>query len=408
MGLFKALPTAPVDPILGTALAFQADTDPQKVNLGIGAYRTEEGLPYVLPVVKAAEQEIVSKMGSTIDKEYSTIDGPPELKTATQKLVFGDSEEVVTSGRIASVQSLSGTGSLRVAAEFIKIFMKPPAHEIWISTPTWGNHPTIFQAAGLTVHEYPYYKAQTKGFDLEGMLAALRKTQPGSVVLLHGCAHNPTGVDPSEDQWRAIASLMQDRNLIPLIDLAYQGYASGCLDKDAFSVRLFVSMGFEVFLSQSFAKNLGMYGERIGMLHVVCVNSAQAKAVLSQLKMVIRPMYSSPPIHGAHIVNTILSDPVKLEQWKRELTEMASRISEVRKLLRKGLEDKKTPGTWQHITDQIGMFSFTGLNPEQCERLISKHHIYLLKTGRISLAGLNKGNIKYMVESVNEVVRSTP
>jgi len=409
MGLFSGLTMAPTDPILGTSLAFQADTDPRKVNLGVGAYRTEDGKPYVLNVVLETEAEILKETGTTINKEYSTIDGPADLKTLTQKLAFGDDSEAVALGRIASVQGLSGTGSLRVCAEFTKTFLSPEADEIWISKPTWGNHIAIFQVAGLIVKEYPYYEAETRGFDFEGMLKALKEdAKPGSMVLLHACAHNPTGVDPTEEQWKAIAAVMQEKKLIPLMDSAYQGYASGSLDTDAFATRLFANMGFEMFMCQSFAKNLGLYGERIGMLHVVCNSADEAKVVLSQLKMVVRPMYSSPPIHGALLVKKILGDPAKLAAWKKELSGMADRILEVRSLLRTGLEAKGTPGTWNHITDQIGMFSFTGLTPTQCERLISEHHIYLLKSGRISLAGLNKANIPYMIDCVDEVVRASP
>mmetsp|Transcript_16492 Transcript_16492/g.30368 ORF Transcript_16492/g.30368 Transcript_16492/m.30368 type:complete len:260 (-) Transcript_16492:407-1186(-) len=254
---------------------------------------------------------------------------------------------------------------------------------------------------------YPYWHAATKSIDIKGMLSALRGATMGSVVLLHACAHNPTGVDPTEEQWHEIAGVCKERQLLPLMDSAYQGYASGNLDKDAFAIRLFEKLGFEFFLCQSFAKNLGLYGERIGMLHVLCGTADDAKRVLSQLKLVIRPMYSNPPKHGAHLVAKVLGNPARFDQWKAELKAMADRILEVRAMLRKGLEDKGTPGTWNHITDQIGMFSFTGLTTAQCERLIKEHHIYLLKSGRISLAGLNRNNVQYMVDSVDEVVRFT-
>merc|ERR1719277_972027 len=253
---------------------------------------------------------------------------------------------------------------------------------IWISDPTWGNHPTIFKKAGLDVKTYPYYDPASKGFNFEGMMKALKEqASEGAMVLLHACAHNPTGVDPTEEQWKQIAKVMKERRLVPLMDSAYQGYASGSLDKDAFAVRLFVSMGFEMYMCQSFAKNLGLYGERIGMLHVVCNTASQAKAVLSNLKLVVRPMYSSPPRHGAELVTRILSNPQHFEAWKRELKAMADRILEMRGLLRRGLEEKGTPGKWAHITDQIGMFSFTGLTVRQCESLMHQHHIYLLMTG---------------------------
>jgi len=408
-GLFDHIATAPPDPILGTSIAYGADTDPRKINLGIGAYRDEAGKPYVLECVRKAEEALLADTGTTVNKEYSTIDGPPSLKTLTQRLIFGDDCAAIAEGRIASVQGLSGTGSLRVTAEFIKSFMGPESHEIWVSNPTWGNHNTIFAKAGLAVKTYPYYKPETRGFDFEGMLKALKEDAPeGAHILLHACAHNPTGVDPTEDQWKEIAAVMKQRKLVPLMDSAYQGYASGSLDKDAFAVRLFMSMGFEMYMCQSFAKNLGLYGERIGMLHVVCDSVDAANAVLSQLKMVVRPMYSSPPVHGALLVQRILGDQASLEAWKTELKEMADRILEVRSLLRKGLEEKGTPGAWNHITDQIGMFSYTGLTEKQCERLISEHHIYLLKSGRISLAGLNKANMQYMVDCVDEVVRACP
>jgi len=406
--LFEDIKEAPIDPILGTTQLYNADTSPQKINLGVGAYRTEDGKPFVLKVVQDAEKDLLADMiNSKVNKEYSTIDGPADLKKTTQELLFGAGCEAVTSGRIASVQALSGTGALRVAAEFVMTHMA--AHtkkEIWVSDPTWGNHNTIFEHAGLTVKSYPYWAPATKSLNIDGMLKALESASPGALVLLHACAHNPTGVDPTEAQWEEIVEVMTRRKLTPLMDSAYQGYASGSLEKDAYSIRLFLSRGFEFFMCQSFAKNLGLYGERIGMLHVICSTAPQAKAVLSQLKLVIRPMYSSPPKHGAELVIKILGSPARYAQWKVELEEMANRILEVRSMLRKGLETKGTPGTWNHITDQIGMFSFTGLTKAQCERLIDKHHIYLLKSGRISLAGLNKGNIPYMVDCIDEVVRN--
>lgn len=405
MSLFEHIPEAPVDPILGTSLAYTADTDPRKVNLGVGAYRTEEGKPLVLGVVREAEEELLKELGTTVNKEYNTIDGPQELKTLTQKLVFGDCD-AIKENRIASVQALSGTGALRVASEFIKWHMAPTMHEIWVSDPTWGNHNAIFARAGLTVKLYPYYKADTKSLDFDGMIEALKGATDGAVVLLHACAHNPTGVDPSEDQWRQIIEVMKAKKLFPLMDSAYQGYASGSLDKDAFAIRLFLSEGFELMMCQSFAKNLGLYGERIGMLHAVCGSAAAAKAVLSQMKLVIRPMYSSPPKHGAELVMKVLGSEARFQAWKEELANMANRILEVRSLLREGLEKKGTPGTWNHITDQIGMFSFTGLTPPMCEVLTEKHHIYLLKSGRISLAGLNKGNIQYVVDAIDDAVRA--
>jgi len=405
--LFAHVEEAPPDPILGTALAYKADTDSRKVNLGIGAYRTEQGKPYVLPVVMRAEQDILNETGKTIDKEYSTIDGPPELKAVTQKILFGDNSKAVNDGRVASVQALSGTGALRVAGEFIKTHMNEACHTIYVSDPTWGNHNAIFKKAGMTVKTYPYYNPAQNNLNIDGMLKALSEAPAGSTILLHACAHNPTGVDPTTEQWKQIADLMKKKKLVPLLDCAYQGYASGDLDRDAATIRFFESQGFEMFVCQSFAKNLGLYGERIGMLHVISSDASAAKCVLSQLKLVIRPMYSSPPIHGAHLLIKILGDQARFQQWKMELKDMADRVLDVRKKLRDGLE-KKTGTKWNHITDQIGMFSFTGLTAPQCERLIKEHHIYLLKSGRISLAGINNGNVSYVVDCIAEVVKTVP
>lgn len=399
MSLFAHIQMAPADPILDTARAFKEDPSSDKVNLGIGAYRTEDGKPYVLPVVRKAEEEILQETGGSINKEYSPIDGKAELKALTQKLYFGNESD-----RIASTQALSGTGSLRVAGEFIKKHLPEAAHTLYVSAPTWGNHKAIFLACGMKVEEYPYWKADTKSLDFDGLVQKFESIPEGSSVLLHACAHNPTGVDPTNEQWDKIKEVCQRRKLLPILDNAYQGYASGCLEKDGYAARLFFESGIEFFAAQSFAKNMGLYGERVGMLHIICAGKAEAAATLSQVKLVIRPMYSSPPIHGALLVEKLLSNEAHFTQWKIELKEMADRILEVRALLRKGLEDKKTPGTWNHITDQIGMFSFTGLTVPQCEKLTKDYHVYLLKSGRISLAGLNKGNVDGFASAVHAVV----
>jgi len=250
--IFGHITEAPIDPILGTTQLFNADTDPRKINLGVGAYRSEEGKPVVLDVVRKAEEEMLKVLGTTINKEYSTIDGPSELKKMTQGILFGKDCPAIAEGRIASIQALSGTGALRVASEFVKRHMPQEMHEVYVSDPTWGNHNTIFARAGLTVKTYPYYKVDApRSLDFEGMIASLKGAPSGSMVLLHACAHNPTGVDPTEEQWKEIAEIMKSNKLMPLMDSAYQGYASGSLDKDAFAVRLFMSMGFEFFSCQS-------------------------------------------------------------------------------------------------------------------------------------------------------------
>eukprot|EP01067_Filipodium_phascolosomae_P009279 Filipodium_phascolosomae@DN8235_c0_g1_i1.p1 len=400
--LFAHLNEAPPDPILGTAIAFKADTDPKKVNLGVGAYRDEQAKPYVFPVVRKVDMEI--SQDPAMDKEYQPIDGPADLKKPTQLLQFGDCASV-KENRIASCQALSGTGSLRVAAEFVSTFM-PTVKKVYVSKPTWGNHLAIFKKAGLEVVEYPYWDQDSRSLNKKGMFDSIKAAPKGSIILLHSVAHNPTGVDPTKEDWKELVAVMKEKELIPMLDNAYQGYASGDLDEDGYAVRLFEKEGFEMFVCQSFAKNMGLYGERMGMLHVVCSDSERAKCVLSQLKLVVRPMYSSPPCHGARIVIKILTNPALLDQWKQELKDVSLRILKVRKLLKDGLEAQKTPGEWKHITDQIGMFSFTGLTVSQSERMISKWHIYMLKSGRISLAGLNEANMKYMVEAVDDCVRN--
>eukprot|EP00397_Hematodinium_sp_SG-2012_P029551 GEMP01031234.1.p1 GENE.GEMP01031234.1~~GEMP01031234.1.p1 ORF type:complete len:408 (+),score=84.78 GEMP01031234.1:168-1391(+) len=398
--VFGHLELAPPDPILDTTKKFKEDPFPRKVNLGVGAYRTEDGKPYVLPVVRKAEELILTELGKSIDKEYAPIDGFPQLKGLTQKLLFG-----VERKNIASLQAISGTGSLRVAADFICKHLPPSARTIYVSDPTWGNHNAIFKSSGMQVKTYPYWNDVSRSLNFNALVEAFEKMPKQSSVLLHACAHNPTGVDPSPAEWKKIINIVQQRQLIPILDSAYQGYASGDLDKDAFAIRAFLHSGVEFFLCQSFAKNLGLYGERMGMLHIVCGTEEYAQKVLSQAKLVVRPMYSSPPIHGGLLIMKILGDPVLNAQWKSELADMAKRILKVRDLLRKGLEAKGTPGTWNHITDQIGMFSYTGLQPAMCDQLISTHHVYLLKSGRISLAGLNLGNIDYFVNAVDDVVR---
>lgn len=393
------VPVAPADPILKTSTMFLADTDPKKVNLGIGAYRCDDGKPWVLPSVEEAERQMLADL-RTINKEYLGVDGLASLKDSTRHLILGNS---APADRVASVQTLSGTGACRIAGDFLAVHNG--VKKIYISDPTWGNHNAIFAKCGMTVETYPYWNADTKSIRIDEWVSHLEKADDGSCYLIHPCAHNPTGMDPTYEEWTRIKDICVKKNHICILDSAYQGYATGCLETDRKVIEMFVESGLELMISQSFAKNLGLYGERIGMLHVVTSNSAAAEAVLSQLKTIIRPNYSSPPLHGAHLVSKILNDEALNTQWKSELKMMADRILLVRKQLKDGLVAKGTPGNWDHVTTQIGMFSFTGLNPEQCDRLIKEFHIYLLKSGRISLAGLNSKNIDYVVDSIDKVVR---
>jgi len=388
---------------------FKNSTHPKKVNLGIGAYRDDQARPYVLPVIHAAEKELLSDLHKGIhDKEYTPQDGPAPLKDCTRKLVFGTNSKAIAEDRICSLQSLSGTGALRLVAAFIKEHMPSACRTVWVSEPTWGNHPSIFRKEGFEAKTYTYWNENTLKIDFDGMMNDLGQAKPGHVVVLHACAHNPTGTDPTQEQWKRILDLCQKNSLIPILDSAYQGYASGDLDTDAFAVRLFEQAGMDFFMCQSFAKNLGLYGDRVGMVHVVCSSKDQADNVLSQMKVIVRTMYSSPPMHGAHLVMKVLGNEKYYQQWKQELKMMADRIILMRKQLREGLEAKGTPGDWDHITTQIGMFTYTGLTEKQCDCLLRQYEIYLLKSGRISMAGLNSGNIQYMIDSVDAAVRKHP
>ncbi|CAL1139222.1 unnamed protein product [Cladocopium goreaui] len=398
MSIFASISQAPADPILGLVSRFKADPAKKKVNLSVGAYRTEEGKPWILPSVAEAEKMVVND--TTQDKEYQPIDGKPEYKRPVQELIFNG--DIIDSGCIATVQALSGTGSLQCIAQFLK-FMG--VTKVWCPNPTWGNHPKIFQRALLECDTYPYWHQEKRGLDFDGMMAGIEKMKEGECILLHAVAHNPTGVDPTPDQWQKIVAACKARKLIPLLDNAYQGYASGELAKDGYSQQLFTQSGMEFFIAQSFAKNFGLYGERIGYIHVRCASKDAADAVLSQMKIIVRQAYSSPPQHGAAIVNKVLTTPALKEMWLKELTFMSNRIIDMRVALRKAIEAKGTPGTWNHVTDQIGMFTFTGLSKDQVMRMVEEFHIYMTGDGRISMAGLNPGNVEYVADSIDKAVR---
>ena len=339
-----------------------------------------------------------------MDKEYAGIAGVPEFTAAAGRLAYGqDATEVLA--RTAIVQSLSGTGALRLGGAFLQRFQQP-ARRILLPTPTWGNHGAIFRDAGLEVAPYRYFCARTLGLDLDGLLADLQAAPPGTAVLLHACAHNPTGVDPSAAQWRAIAQVVRARRLLPFFDMAYQGFASGDAERDAQAVRAFVDAGAPLLLAQSFAKNFGLYGERVGALSVVCADAQEAQAVLSQLKILVRPMYSNPPIHGARIVGRVLSDPPLAALWAREVAHMAQRIMRMRSRLRDLLlHAHRSSRSWAHITDQIGMFAYTGLLPEQVLRLTRDHHVYLTNDGRISIAGITDANVEHLAHAIHSVTK---
>ncbi|XP_075077750.1 aspartate aminotransferase, cytoplasmic isoform X1 [Nicotiana tabacum] len=381
-------------------VAYNKDTSPVKLNLGVGAYRTEEGKPLVLNVVRRAEQMLVNDTSRV--KEYLSITGLADFNKLSAKLIFGSDSPAIQENRVTTVQCLSGTGSLRVGAEFLAKHYHE--HTIYIPQPTWGNHPKVFTLAGLSVKYYRYYDPATRGLDFQGLLDDLAAAPAGVIVLLHACAHNPTGVDPTNDQWEKIRQLMRSKGLLPFFDSAYQGFATGNLDADAQSVRMFVADGGECLAAQSYAKNMGLYGERVGALSIVCKDADVASRVESQLKLVIRPMYSNPPIHGASIVATILKDRQMYDEWTIELKAMADRIISMRQQLFDALQARGTAGDWSHIIKQIGMFTFTGLNTEQVSFMTREHHIYMTSDGRISMAGLSSRTIPHLADAIHAAV----
>ncbi|XXG55857.1 hypothetical protein AAC387_Pa03g3424 [Persea americana] len=399
--VFANVVQAPEDPILGVTVAYNKDPSPIKLNLGVGAYRTEEGKPLVLNVVRHAEQMLVNDRSRV--KEYLPITGLADFNKSSAKLIFGSDSPAIQEKRVATVQCLSGTGSLRVGAEFLARHYHQ--RTIYIPQPTWGNHPKVFTFAGLSVKTYRYYDPATRGLNFQGLLEDLGSAEAsGAIVLLHACAHNPTGVDPTLDQWEQIRQLMRSKALLPFFDSAYQGFASGSLDADAQPIRMFVADGGELLAAQSYAKNMGLYGERVGALSFVCKSADVAVRVESQLKLVIRPMYSNPPIHGASIVATILNNRDMYNEWTIELKAMADRIISMRQQLFDALRARGTPGDWSHIIKQIGMFTFTGLNTEQVAFMTREYHIYMTSDGRISMAGLSSKTVPHLADAIHAAV----
>ncbi|KAJ3737177.1 glutamic oxaloacetic transaminase AAT1 [Lentinula guzmanii] len=402
LSAWSAVPAGPPDPILGVSEAFKADKDPRKINLGVGAYRDEHGKPYILTSVKKAEELVTS---SNPDKEYLPITGHAEFTKNAAKLAYGADSIPLTQGAIAVTQSISGTGALRIGGAFLARHY-PNAKIIYLPTPSWGNHTPIFRDSGLEVRGYRYFNKETVGLDFEGLKADLLAAPEQSIVLLHACAHNPTGIDPTDEQWKEISNIVKEKKLFPFFDMAYQGFATGSISNDAFAVRHFVAEGHQVALAQSFAKNMGLYGERVGAFSLTTADPEEKARVDSQLKIVIRPMYSNPPLHGARIANAILANEALYGEWETEVKGMADRIISMREKLYNILtHDLKTPGEWGHIKSQIGMFSFTGLTPAHTQVLAEKAHVYMTRDGRISMAGLNSGNIEHFATSVDSAVK---
>jgi aspartate aminotransferase len=339
----------------------------------------------------------------SLNKEYLPIEGLPAFTKASFELLYSD---VVPAERVAITQSISGTGGLRVGAEFLAKYF--PVKTILVSDPSWGNHGKVFSTAGLTVKKYRYYDADTLGLDFAGLKEDLEAAEDGSIVLLHAVAHNPTGIDPTQDQWKEICELCKKKNLFPFFDCAYQGFATGDLDADTFAFRYFAKQGVSFMLAQSYAKNMGLYGERVGTTSIVCETPEIARACWTQLKSIIRGMFSNPPRNGAYIVHKVLTTPDLRATWYKEVSEMAERIKAMRAALKAELLKLSTPGNWDHITNQIGMFSYTGLTKQQVSVMESEFHIYMTPSGRMSMAGVNTGNVAYVAKAMDQVIRKHP
>jgi len=391
----------PPDAILGIAQAFRESTHADKVNVCVGAYRDEQGKPWVLSVVRKAEELMLAS--PTDNKEYLPIEGDDAF--VQQALQFAYGAELLNDPNIqmAGVQTLSGTGACRIGGEFLARHY-PASQNIYIPNPTWGNHFKIFQECGLTTHTYRYYGRTSNNLDLDGMIQDLQRAPDRSIILLHACAHNPTGCDPTLEQWKEIANVVRAKRHLVFFDSAYQGFASGDAEQDATALRFFLAQpDIPLLLAQSFAKNFGLYGERCGTLSVKCHSRDEQDRVLSQLKLIIRPMYSSPPRHGSSIVKTVLNDADLTAQYHDECALMARRIGDMRTRLVEALYKVGSKHDWSHVTSQIGMFAFTGMSAPMCDELTNTYSIYLTRDGRISLAGLNEGNLEYVAKAIHAV-----
>ena len=398
VSLFNAVELAPRDPILGLNEQFNADANPNKVNLGVGVYFDDQGKLPVLRCVAAAEQQLLA---SPRAKGYLPIDGIAVYDKAVQGLVFGAEHPAVTGGRIATVQALGGTGGLKVGADFLKKLQ--PLAKVLISDPSWENHRALFSQAGFVVETYPYYDAATRGIRFEAMLAALQAASAGTVVVLHACCHNPTGCDLTVTQWEQIATACKSHGLIPFLDMAYQGFGKG-IAEDGAAVRLFMAKEISFFVSTSFSKSFSLYGERVGALSVVCHSAEECTRVLSQLKIVIRANYSTPPTFGAQVVATVLTTPTLRAQWEEELAGMRERIKSTREQLVVQLQVAGVKGDLSYITAQMGMFSYSGLSVTQMQRLRSEAGVYGLDSGRICVAAINSRNITAVVAALSQVM----
>lgn len=396
--MLETVELAPRDAILGITVAFNEDPRPGKVNLSVGIYQDASGKTPTLASVREAEKRLAASVSS---KTYLPIPGAAGYLQATQELAFGAESDLPTSGRVAGAHTPGGTGGLRVVADFLHENF--PKATVWLSDPTWPNHQSIFAAAEVPTKTYPYFNQAANSLKLTALLEAIGKMPAGDVILLHGCCHNPTGIDPTLAEWKQIVAAVNKQGVLPFLDFAYQGFGDG-LEEDAVAVREFAKAGGEFILCSSYSKNFGLYRERVGAVAFVCKNSQNAQAVQSQINRAVRANYSNPPAHGAAIVETILKDPELRKMWEEELAAMRDRINGMRSQLVATLAEKGVPGDYSFMTDQRGMFSFSGLNKDQVELLREQYAIYIVGSGRINVAGLTPANIDYVAESIGAVV----
>ncbi len=398
MSMFTAVEMAPRDPILGLNEQYNADTNPNKVNLGVGVYFDDNGKLPLLQCVQAAEKTM---MATPTARGYLPIDGIVAYDAAVKGLVFGADSEPVTSGRVATVQGIGGTGGLKIGADFLKRLN--PNATVLISDPSWENHRALFTNAGFKVDTYAYYDAEKRGVNFEGMLASLNAAAAGTVVVLHACCHNPTGYDITAAQWDQVVAVVKAKNLTAFLDMAYQGFGHG-IAEDGAVIQKFVAAGLNFFVSTSFSKSFSLYGERVGALSVLCADKEECSRVLSQLKIVIRTNYSNPPIHGGAVVAAVLNNPELRALWEKELGEMRMRIKAMRQTLVDGLKTAGVKQDMSFITTQIGMFSYSGLSKDQMVRLRSEFGVYGTDTGRMCVAALNSKNIDYVCQAIAKVM----
>lgn len=386
------------DPILSLNEAFGKDTRSHKINLSIGIYFDDAGQIPMLPSVRAAELKVVEAAGA---RPYLPMEGAANFRSAVQHLLFGEHHAALKEGRVVTIQTVGSSGGLKVGADFIKRYF--PNTTVYVSDPTWDNHRAVFEGAGLATQSYPYYDAATGGLKFEAMLAALNQAPKHSVVLLHACCHNPTGVDLTQVQWQQLLPVLEARELIPFLDLAYQGYGTSMAD-DAYAIRLLGNSGMSFLVANSFSKSMSLYGERCGALSIVCPDAAQAVNVLGQLKANVRRNYSNPPLHGGQIVARVLSDELLRKMWEAEVVAMRERIKAMRQQLHDVLSAKLPDRDFSYFLTQQGMFSYTGLSPEQCDRLKEEFGVYILRSGRMCVAGLNSRNVEATANAMAAVL----